>query len=442
MVAVLESKMYVAVDPLANNNKFWKYERYAQPITENGETGDLKIVWGRVGSGNPEFQIRMYDEKWLASKVHSKLRGKKNGPPYTECQVMEAGATPKTAKSITDEQVKKLAVKEISGGCPVTSALVKKLAEANRHELITVTGGKMDIDLETGLVSTALGVVTINQVKNARILLDGMAPYVTKSDTGNSKFTDLLGEYLRLVPQDVGRRKGWYESFINLQVQTQLLDQLEASVELAEQRIKDAVINGNGADVEKPVVFNVKLVVVSDDKVIDRVTRMYSSSSTRNHESSRLKPARVYEVEIPHMTTAFKTDGEKVGNVKLLWHGTRMFNVLSILKRGFVLPHQLSTVQTTGAMYGPGLYFSANSTKSLNYSRGGVWSTGIDKVCYMFLVDVAMGKEYIPRSGGNGKKPGFDSCWAKPGQSGVINDEQIVFRASQTNIRYMVEFSE
>jgi poly [ADP-ribose] polymerase len=60
----------------------------------------------------------------------------------------------------------------------------------------------------------------------------------------------------------------------------------------------------------------------------------------------------------------------------------------------------------------------------------------------MFLVDVAMGKEYIPRSGGNGKKPGFDSCWAKPGQSGVINDEQIVFRASQTNIRYMVEFSE
>ena len=53
-----------------------------------------------------------------------------------------------------------------------------------------------------------------------------------------------------------------------------------------------------------------------------------------------------------------------------------------------------------------------------------------------------MGKEYIPRSGGNGKKPGFDSCWAKPGQSGVINDEQIVFRASQTNIRYMVEFSE
>jgi len=142
-----------------------------------------------------------------------------------------------TAKSITDEQVKKLAVKEISGGCPVTSALVKKLAEANRHELITVTGGKMDIDLETGLVSTALGVVTINQVKNARILLDGMAPYVTKSDTGNSKFTDLLGEYLRLVPQDVGAGRAGTSRY-QLQVQTQLLDQLEASVELASSVLK------------------------------------------------------------------------------------------------------------------------------------------------------------------------------------------------------------
>jgi len=33
-------------------------------------------------------------------------------------------------------------------------------------------------------------------------------------------------------------------------------------------------------------------------------------------------------------------------------------------------------------------------------------------------VDVAMGKEYIPRSGGNGKKPGFDSAGQNPDSLG------------------------
>ena len=49
---------------------------------------------------------------------------------------------------------------EIAGDDPILAALVKKLAEANRHELIAATGGQMDIDLETGMVRTALGVVT------------------------------------------------------------------------------------------------------------------------------------------------------------------------------------------------------------------------------------------------------------------------------------------
>jgi poly [ADP-ribose] polymerase len=446
---VIESKMYIAVDPIANNNKFWKYERYSAPITEDGETGDLKITWGRVGAENPESQLKMYDQKWLASKIKSKLRGKHDGPPYTEAQVMDgfAGATTGTpGKALTTEHVKKLAVQEIAGGCTITAALVKKLAEANRHELLAVSGGQMDIDLETGMVRTPLGVVTSDAVTKARKLLDDMAPFVKKSKTEDAKFVDQLQQYLRLVPQKVPGKKGWHTSFIILDAQNQLLDQLETSVELAEQRLKDAALakaSGDSKDAKSaPQVFNVKMAVCVDTKAIEKIRHYFSTSGSRSHEASRLKPVRVYEIEIPHMAVAFKADGEKVGNIKLLWHGTRMFNVLSILKRGFVLPSQLSTVQTTGAMYGPGLYFSANSTKSLNYSYG-YWDGGHrDSNCYMFLVDVAMGKEYIPSYSGNGKKPGYDSCWAKPGQSGVYNDEQIVYRTSQANIRYLIEFDE
>jgi poly [ADP-ribose] polymerase 2/3/4 len=438
---IIESKMYIAVDPLGNNNKFWKYEHFSAPISEKNETGDLRITWGRVGAENPESQLRSYDQKWLASKVKSKLRGKHDGPPYTECQIIDTGAPASSPKSLAKAQVAKLAVQEIAGDCKITAALVKSLAEANRHELLAATGGQMDIDLETGMVRTALGVVTSSAVKDARILLDQMAPFVNKKNTENPRYIELIGKYLRLVPQKVGSKRGWYNEFINLTTQTQLLDQLEASVELAEQRMKDALTNTDKTAEKKVQVFNVKMSICTDEKVIEKIKRMYSTGGSSRHESSRLKPVRIYEIEIPHMAAMFKTDGEKVGNIKFLWHGTRMFNVLSILKRGFVLPSQLSTVQTTGAMYGPGLYFSANSTKSLNYSYG-YWDGGRrDSNCYMFLVDVAMGKEYIPSYGGNGKKSGYDSCWAKPG-SGVINDEQIVYRTSQANIRYLVEFNE
>jgi poly [ADP-ribose] polymerase len=445
---IIESKMYIAVDPIANNNKFWKYERYSMPITENGETGDLKITWGRVGAENPESQLKPYNEKWLASKIKSKLRGKHDGPPYTEAQVMDgfAGATTTgtPGKALATEQVKKLAVQEIAGDCKITAALVKKLAEANRHELLAATGGQMDIDLETGMVRTPLGVVTSDAVKKARTLLDEMASFVKKNKTDDPKFIDRLQQYLRLVPQKVPGKKGWHTSFINIIAQNQLLDQLETSVDLAEQRMKDAAVAKAAGTEQKaqPQVFNVKMTLVDDATVIAKIKKMFSSSGSQKHESAYLKPVRVYEIEIPHMSAAFKADGAKVGNVKLLWHGTRMFNVLSILKRGFVLPDQLSTVQTTGAMYGPGLYFSAMSTKSLNYSYG-YWDGGRrDSNCYMFLVDVAMGKEYIPSYSGNGKKAGYDSCWAKPGQSGVYNDEQIVYRTSQANIRYLIEFDE
>src|SRR5271157_6113093 len=196
---IIESKMYVAVDPTNNNNKYWKYERYSAPITENGETGDLKIQWGRIGADNPESQLKPYDLKWLTSKINSKLKGKKdetgNRIPYTEVQIIDTGSAPTaaTGKSLAKAQVAKLAVEEIAGGDPVLAALVKKLAEANRHELIAATGGQMDIDLETGMVRTALGVVTGDNVKEARAILDKMIPFVSKGKTDDEKFAGTGG---------------------------------------------------------------------------------------------------------------------------------------------------------------------------------------------------------------------------------------------------------
>lgn len=95
-------------------------------------------------------------------------------------------------------------------------------------------------------------------------------------------------------------------------------------------------------------------------------------------------------------------------------------------------------------MFGDGVYGSDQSTKALNYARGGTWDHGpIDKSCFMFLVDFALGKMYIPKGSYETlPKIGYDSTFAKPGISGIMNNEFIVYRDSQVNIRYLVEFEE
>jgi poly [ADP-ribose] polymerase len=93
-------------------------------------------------------------------------------------------------------------------------------------------------------------------------------------------------------------------------------------------------------------------------------------------------------------------------------------------------------------MFGNGIYFSDQSTKSLNYAYG-YWDGGSkDNRCYMFLADVAMGMPWHPtRTGSNVKPPeGYDSVFARGGKDIVMNNEMIVYRTSQANLKYLVEF--
>ena len=62
----------------------------------------------------------------------------------------------------------------------------------------------------------------------------------------------------------------------------------------------------------------------------------------------------------------------------------------------------------------------------------------------MFLADFAMGKQYVPssRSYTSTRYPvsGYQSTFAKAGQSGVMNNEMIVYQTSQANLKFLVEF--
>ena len=96
-----------------------------------------------------------------------------------------------------------------------------------------------------------------------------------------------------------------------------------------------------------------------------------------------------------------------------------------------------------GRLFGDGVYFSDQSTKSLNYAQGYWDRNNKDNNCFMFVADVAMGKYFVPSNKSNSlPMQGYDSTFAKGGQSGVMNNEMIVYRLGQCNLKYLVEFSD
>jgi hypothetical protein len=136
-------------------------------------------------------------------------------------------------------------------------------------------------------------------------------------------------------------------------------------------------------------------------------------------------------------------------NTALLFHGTRSVNVSGILRESLRLPKQLVGVVITGAMFGPGLYFADDWKKSAGYTslEDSYWSGGAGAVkgraAFMFAVDVVLGNPFVaPGAHGYTAPPkGHHSVFGKADHSDVANNEFIVYKAEQHQLRYLVEFA-
>ena len=80
----------------------------------------------------------------------------------------------------------------------------------------------------------------------------------------------------------------------------------------------------------------------------------------------------------PEATRYQAHDG--IENRKLLWHGTKLANMISILSHGLLVEPPSKAVRT-GRMHGDGVYFADVCDKSRSYSLGD----------YILLCDVQLG---------------------------------------------------
>lgn len=435
MSNVVEHKKFICVcfgD--TNNNKVWQYTLY--------DDGTALTEWGRVGQ---KLQSKLTTESKALSKMREKTRtNNKPDKLYTEVKVAEGSELASSSgKVVNSSSLKSIVKKQIVIKDPILKELVDFLVQENVHNIIAASGGSISYDTSSAQFKTPLGVILPDQVSDARDLLDDIADLVVSEDYDNRSFPSLLQDYLRLIPHAVGMSKISPELIFPdtnaLQTENNLLDGLEVSFNDIQS---GTTVKKDKKKVDTLKLFDVTLDIVRDRALVSRVKKYFNDTKLNMHVTAGYKVKKIYEVKIGAMHSAFHKTGLPLGNIRELWHGTKCSNLLSILKIGLIIPRS-SSGHVTGRMFGDGLYFSDQSTKALNYATN-FWSRGgSTRRIFMFLADVAMGKEYTPSSWSYDlPKRGYDSTFARAGKSSVSNNEMIVYKTSQANLKYLIEFEE
>lgn len=435
-MAIKEQAMLIYTDAINNNNKFYEVILH--------DDGLVQKRWGRVGSDGQNGSSHGGQ-----SEFNSIIRQKTaKGYERTKTMSLNINASANSSKIELAETAKRDILGDFNTAGKNSSVLVKlveRLSEMNRHQIMAASNGNIKID-ESGLITTPLGMVTVTTIDEARILLNNIQKFVGKKNFTSTDYISALEQYLRLIPQKVPTRRGWHETFFtdhtNLVAQSSFLDQLEGSIDLYKSKEKEMREKANQPKDIIEKVFSTKIELVEDPDIIKKINKYYNDNRNSMHVSSHLKLKNVYTIINEDWTKRFEAKAKTVGNIQMLWHGTRAFNVLSIFKNGLIIPKSGGSYHITGRMFGDGLYFSDQSSKALNYSYG-YWDGGArDTNCFMFLADVAIGKHYTPAYSNDRAYPvkGYDSVFAEGKKSGVHNNEMIVYDLAQANLKYLCEF--
>jgi len=437
MSNVIERVHLIKSDPVKNNNKFW--------IGELHDDDTVHCRWGRVGDEG-QSNVKDGGKRFLDQKVSEKMRDGRNGEiGYRKVDIIDSDVSTTQNKTLssTSKDLSIIAKKQIikSSTNRELINLIDFFTKQNVHNIVTFSGGNIQYNYDSGTFKTAMGMVSQSTVDEARYVLDGISDCVINKNYGEA-LMKLHRDYCMLIPQDIGRKRielsDFWVDISKVQTQSQVLDGLQASLVSASKPSTD-----NKPTPIEEQVFDTELDIVSDDQIKNRIFTNYLNMRSRQHSCYDYKPINLWSIHIRPMRKAFQNHGAKMTNIIEGYHGTGSENALSLLKTGFLV-RPPSKAAISGKMFGTGVYtapchIAGSSTKSTNYAIG-FWGGRSSERTFNFVCDVAMGKYHTPKGPYSGPPTGYDSCWAKGNHvSGVLNDETIVYKESQIDIKYLIE---
>ncbi|GAB3986286.1 hypothetical protein GCM10028807_03380 [Spirosoma daeguense] len=291
--------------------------------------------------------------------------------------------------------------------------------------------------------------VTRKQVDTAQQLLDELAATLSLSldlTTYNGKLLDLF----KVIPRKMGKvNQHLVEQLpLNADELQKLQDQLASEQDTLDVMRGQVELNQSKSDADLPAPtlldsMNLAVEPVTDKRVVNLIKQMMGTDADKFDAA--------FSIRHKGTQPAFNSYVGKAKNKKtqLLWHGSRSENWMSILRTGLVLRPANAVIN--GKMFGYGIYFADQFSKSLNYTslHGSVWANGRQKEAYLGIYEVHVGKQMeINRHEARYQQldsdalkridPTYDSVFAQRGVS-LLKNEFIVYNQAQCTVRYMVK---
>lgn len=443
------------------SNKFYHLELQ---VSKSGEY-QLFTQYGPTGRVQASEYRFFGTDKDAAEKEFESIKKSKLKKGYVEIDVAQRAVGSVEAQKQTKAVVLKNADEKVLPSNPTlhheTARIIASLMGATNSWVIKT-------------LKCPLGQLTNDQVEKGRQCL-GEAKRILVSKKDDKELLALTNQFYCLIPHNLG--SGSRGQMMNLLIDdlkkvAVLEDELDT---LTDAKSLGATITSNSVydqykslDTEFVFIDHTDAIFTwlnrliqdtraSNHRHLGNIVLLNAWAIQRNNERNKfLERARVIAKENCHQTIpdqmsivtkrldVYDSSLFEQANVLPLFHGTRSQNITGILKQGLLI--RPAGVVICGSMYGNAIYKSSSSTKSINYTniKSSYWAQGSDDRAFLFLSDCALGNQFMAiRSGQytlDSISP-YHSVWAKGGQSGVINDEMMLYRTDQHNIRYLLEFS-
>ncbi len=418
-------------EPKDNSNKFYMAEVH---VSTTGLGCRFYLNYGRVGtpgqSGAKPFATVEQALAEFDKKVREKVRkGYVRVEMATTSVGSKVGQTQLNAsglKGIIDPSQIQRAKSSLP---PEIASFVEHLyEETNRAVSMSISG------TSTGDIQTPLGNLGIGGIHKGYQLLNILIQAIERKDQRAVHEASI--EFYKYIPRKMPS---------NLRTDTSWIIDKPSRVEremdilkLYEDSLRMINVMGTSDLDQKYAALYCDVKHINDPRIIEKIQNEITRSKARNHNFG-LRVVNVYAVRL-HNEPAFDPSP---GNIQTLYHGSRNAHLVGILSSHLKLPHKLGNgVTKAGAMFGPGLYFANNSTKSANYSFAAFSGGPANKrdSAYLFLADVSLGRIYEVQSSYyvDQAPRGYHSVKGCVGAY-LKNDEFIVYRENQARLRYIVE---
>lgn len=463
-------------DIVNNSNKFYNLEIQVAP---NGSSR-IYTNYGRVG-GTIAKEYRICASQSHAESESDKIIKSKVKKGYVEVKLVKADVGSEVGKSKIE--ISKVSVDDLKKvGIKVDEVKEDSKLHVQVQDLIKtwfgVTAEFIELNLDTK--KCPLGQLSVDQIAKGKDILEEARKIVHSKKPDTDELNKLTNSYYSNIPHNFGYTR------INADVlRLDADDKLDKAFDILD--VFNDAKNVQSVMSKKSAVDSQYATLNADIEWLDPSSPTWKWLDAMLHETrasnhsflGKLKTHKIFKVNRKSEEERFVDVAEriakecgkqspsdvyaklvknrpdvpdelkdiyKLANVCPGWHGTRRANMIGITTKGLLI--RPSGVTHAGSMYGDGIYWATNSTKSINYCdvKGSYWAQGNNKTAYLFLGDVAYGKQKIATGSHFYNKKNIapnHSVFAKAG-SAVYNDELITYSPTgpeqQHCLRYIIEF--